>query len=307
MELVEKTQAMSLAEQFRPFELQAQEWLAKAKGIKVTDASQTDLMKGAREARLALRQIRISVNAKHKELKEDALRYGQALDKIKRTLNGMIEPIETVLQEQEDFVKTQEAKAKKELFSKRATLLTDQNFMTMEEAMKFPLAEMGDEAFENMLAGFKIAKEQKDKKKKEDEEELDKLKKQKEERTVIRKTRMLAVGFKDGATMIQEFASGNWGVVRQKMIDMGDAEFEKEIQDAIARNEAEEKRKETNTKRRAARAPDKEKLEGMKRTLYATAGAFPKMSSEEGEAIVEDVRKMFAKIITHISTKAEYL
>jgi hypothetical protein len=269
MELTKTDAQVTLEGHFSYFETQAQGWLGKAKEYKVTDESQTGVMESCREARLALRAIRINVEKKHKELKEDALRYSQALDGIKRKLTGLIEPIEAHLQAQEDFVKIKRETEKKELAIKRAKDLGP--YMEFNYALtNFPLAEMGEEAFTAMLEGFKLAKE----KRQHDEEEQQKAAEKKR---------------------IDDEAE------RTKMADENAA--------LKAKLEKEEKRKkdEAAEKRRIARAPDKEKLEALTRTLYDVAGKFPKMSSDEGEAIIADCKIMIGKMVAHINKKMDQL
>lgn len=70
--MVEIETAKSLHEAFLPFYEQALDWNKQAKTIVVTDATQLTEMKQAREARLALKAIRISVENRRKTLKEDS-------------------------------------------------------------------------------------------------------------------------------------------------------------------------------------------------------------------------------------------
>ena len=111
---VSKQQQVFLLDTFNPFFTQAKEWFDKAEELKVTDVSQTDRMKLAREARLALKKIRTTTDAKRKELKSDYLKTGQAIDKIAKVVKDHIKPIEDFLQEQEDFVKNLEARLHEE-------------------------------------------------------------------------------------------------------------------------------------------------------------------------------------------------
>lgn len=152
----------SFAEYFEPFKKQALEWQQKAESIQVTDGSQSSLILAAREARLGLRGIRVAGEKKHKELKERALREGQAIDRVWRELKGLIEPIEEHLQKQEDFAEIQEKEKRLVIFNERALAL--QPYMG-EEAKKMPLADLTQDVFDTMLAGYKAAVE----KKKEDE------------------------------------------------------------------------------------------------------------------------------------------
>jgi hypothetical protein len=101
--------AASMQATFGDFFAQAEEWAARAKAIQVTSANQVEAIKFARESRLALRQIRLRVENRRKELKEDSLKRGRAIDGVANSLKSLIEPIEAQLLEQEEFVERQEA------------------------------------------------------------------------------------------------------------------------------------------------------------------------------------------------------
>lgn len=165
---VSQSLEVDLQSRFAPFEKQAKEWEAKAKALVVTDASQTELMKEARTARLALRQIRLNVKKLHEQEKADALRKGQVLDMIKRKLEGLITPLEDHLQAQEDFAALQEAKHKKELLAQRLQAL--EPYRTPGDRLELvPFGEMDDGAFDSLLIGLKAAKEAREAKAKADE------------------------------------------------------------------------------------------------------------------------------------------
>jgi len=158
---VNEDKAVALRSYFAPFEQQANEWKEKAYGIIVSDTAQTDLMKEARTARLAVRQVRIAIGKKHEELKQDSLREGQLLDFIKRTLTGLIEPIEEHLQLQEDFTQIQEKKAKEELYAIRIKQI--EPYRTPGDKFdELPFGEMAHSAFETFLSGLKAAQEQRE-------------------------------------------------------------------------------------------------------------------------------------------------
>lgn len=132
----EEVQTLTVKDSFSEFKKQADEWMQKAKTIIVTDATQVSLMREAGEARKALKKVRTSVEAKRKELKEDALRYGQQVDQAAKELRELIEPIEAYLEEQEKFAEIAEAKRKKELAERRKEELsyfgTDTSFYDLE-------------------------------------------------------------------------------------------------------------------------------------------------------------------------------
>ncbi len=148
---LETDTAKSLQETFAPFYEQALEWNQRAKTIKVTEATQLTEMKQAREARLALKSIRTSVESRRKELKEDSLRKGKAIDGVANLLKGLIEPTEAYLQEQEDFAKIAEAKRKAELKAEREQLLHPFGIQTE----FYDLANMPNEQFETLYANSK--------------------------------------------------------------------------------------------------------------------------------------------------------
>lgn len=120
---LETETAKSLQETFQTFLDQANQWKAKAGALVVTDVNQKREMQEARVARLALRDIRIKVEGRRKELKEDSLRKGKAIDSVANLLKGLIEPIEEHLEKQEKFAELAEVKNKAELKATRTEML----------------------------------------------------------------------------------------------------------------------------------------------------------------------------------------
>ena len=101
---LEPIRATAITEKFQDiFEL-AISWKTRAESIVVTDESDTVGMKLARVGRLELKAKRVAIEHTRKELKERALREGQAIDKIANFLKGLIIPIEDHLFNQEKFV-----------------------------------------------------------------------------------------------------------------------------------------------------------------------------------------------------------
>jgi len=150
---VETRTATVLKEKFLPFFEQAEEWKSKAEALVVTDISQTAEMKMARVARLALKEIRVSADKTRKELKEDSLRYGKAVQGVYNVIEYLITPIEKHLQEQEDFVVIQEAKRRAELKANREMEL--QPFAEF-VPMGLDLGSMDDADYEKTLTGAKL-------------------------------------------------------------------------------------------------------------------------------------------------------
>src|ERR1039458_2003591 len=116
---VEPETEKTLIELFQPFLNKAEEWKKEADLIQVTDASQTLIMKSARELRLKLKSSRGEIEKTRKRIKEDTVKKAQAIDGVSNFLKGLIEPIEAHLQAQEDFVEIQETNRKISLETKR--------------------------------------------------------------------------------------------------------------------------------------------------------------------------------------------
>lgn len=108
---LEPTKARTILTLFQDYFTIADEWALRAKDIVVTDGSQVAQIEAAREGRLFLRDKRIAIEKARKELKEQALREGKAIDGIANVLKALIVPIEEYLKTQENFV---ELKAKSE-------------------------------------------------------------------------------------------------------------------------------------------------------------------------------------------------
>jgi len=106
---LEKTKADIILSKFQNYFELAADWERKAKTIVVTNEKQVDDMKMARTGRLLLREKRISIETARKELKEQALREGKAIDGIANVLKALIVPIEEYLEKQEKFVEFKKA------------------------------------------------------------------------------------------------------------------------------------------------------------------------------------------------------
>jgi len=105
-----------LLENFSNYFEIAADWEKKAKMIQVTDASQQAEMQMARTGRLFLKEKRVAIERTRKQLKEQSLREGKAIDGIANVLKALIVPIEEYLERQEKFV---EIKAAEEAERKR--------------------------------------------------------------------------------------------------------------------------------------------------------------------------------------------
>jgi len=101
---LEQTKANFILEKFQDYFLIADDWAQKAKVIIVTNASQKAEMEMARTGRLFLQHKRTDIEKARKELKEQSLREGKAIDGIANVLKALIIPIEEYLDQQEHYV-----------------------------------------------------------------------------------------------------------------------------------------------------------------------------------------------------------
>jgi len=181
---VEQSTALMLQNSFLPFFDKAREWKEKAETLIVTDISQTREMKMAREARLALKEIRVNADKKRKELKEDSLRYGKAVQGVYNVIDYLIVPIEKHLEDQEKFAERQEEKRKAALKIER-----DSELLPYIEFVPYQvdLGELSDEGWQKLLFGAKLQKQAKiDAEKKAEDDRIAKEKADAEERERIR-------------------------------------------------------------------------------------------------------------------------
>ena len=142
----------SLLTAFQGFYQSADEWRAKALSIQITRPDQIREMKLARETRLALREIRIKADKRRKEMKEDSLRRGKAIDGAFNMLSHAIEPLERHLLEQEQFIQRMEEERKAQLKIEREDALRP-----FADVSLYQLGEMDEATFSQLLETNRLA------------------------------------------------------------------------------------------------------------------------------------------------------
>ena len=157
---------LALKGSFDDFISIAQEWESKAKEIHVTDSSQKDLMKMAKEGRLLLRQKRLDIENLRKTIKEQPLRECQAIDSVAKAFKDLITPIEDYLKEQEEFEKRENEAKLNQLIHERGEALKQYGV----DVQYLDLGNMPEPMFEMLLSSSKITHEQKIKEEKQAEE-----------------------------------------------------------------------------------------------------------------------------------------
>jgi len=337
---LDETKSKSILENFNGFFEVAAEWEAKSKVIIVTDESQKDLMKQAREGRLFLKSKRVDVENKRKALKEQSLREGQTIDSIARILKNLIEPIELHLETQEKFAEIKEAQRKDALQAERIEILKPLNA----PYQLYDLKNMAENDFNDLVNGLKSAIQARiDAERKAEEELIARVKAEADERERIRieneklraeaaeREKQLAAetaeherilqserakaeaerkAAEDAARKEREIAEAKLRAER-----IANEKLQAEIRakaeaEAIAKRDAEfraaaEERARILADKKAKRAPDKNKLNEFAGILESIQ--LPDVKSDEAAAVVESVKLLLNKVVLYIYEKTENL
>ena len=295
----------------------------------------------ARTARLELKNLRVAAEKKRKELKEDSLRMGKAIDGANNILLSIIVPIERGL---EDIEKAEERRIAEEL-RQRAESRTAELRPFVDPSLPFPaVGGMTQEQFEAVLADAKLlhqmkqeaaAKAEAERIEREAEaarerlriaEENERLRKEAAEREAQMKAEREAAAAKQreievAARKDREEAEAKAKAEREKLEAAARAEREKAQAAAAAERDAREKAEaeakalrdaearriadEAKAQSIAAKAPDREKLIAFARTVRGlTPGS---MKSGEANAIAEEIASQVEKFAVWVESKAAKL
>ena len=286
--------------------------------LQVTDASQVEQMKLAKEYKQALAKTRIAVEKKRKELKDESLREGQTIDAVAKVLTNLIVPLEKRADELARFVELKEAAEREARKSERLAQIAPLGVLVNAELVADMDAETWGAYYNGLVAKDKAAKEEAaraeaariEAERKEAEEregvrlENERLRKEIEEQAAAAKLELekRAKAEAELRTKVEKErreAEAKAKVEREAREKVEAALREKEAAERKAREEAEE------AERKAKAAPDKEKL-------LALAGVIaeiklPEMSTKEAEKVVEDVRGLLLKVENFIKGRVEKL
>lgn len=294
---VERSTATQLREAFVTMFYDAEKWLDKAKAIKVTDVSQTREMKLAREMRLALRQIRCDAENARKRLKADALAKGKAIDGIANVLKALVEPVESYLQEQEDFAKRIEEQKRQELRQARELAMVPYaEFFQMSGG--FDLAAMPQEQFDAMLEGLRIKQQAKEAAEREMEQkriaEEERLRKEAEEREIQRQKELAEAKAKaEAETKARLEAEAKAKAEREKAEE---ARKKAEAEQAAIRAKAEKEAAEAKAKSDAERAKIQAKLDAERKERERMQAEIEAKAKAEREAKDKSAREEAARL-----------
>jgi len=284
----------------------------------------------ARTARLELKNLRVAADKKRKELKEDSLRMGKAIDGANNILLSIIVPIERGL---EDIEKAEERRIAEELRQRTEARIAEFSPYITPGMLMPPLGVMTEEQFQATLADAKLLYEMKLEASRKAEaeriereaaearerlriaEENERLRKEAAEREAQMKAEREAAAAKqreaeEAARKDREEMEAKASAERQAAQAAAAAEREarekaeaeaKALRDAQAKREADE----AKAKATAAKAPDREKLIAFARSVRGlTPGS---MKSAEANAIAEEIATQVEKFAVWIESKAAKL
>ena len=174
---------------FADFFERIERYVTPAFALVVADETEKEKMFDAAQAVTALKGLEKSLTAKHGELKEDALRYGQTLDAAKRAALALIAPAVEHLKAQAEYIERKEAARIEALRVERYNLILPYLIPEICPAPWPEWGEMHEDDFQATLAAAqekarqieadrlaRIAKE------KADAEELERLRKEQAEK-----------------------------------------------------------------------------------------------------------------------------
>lgn len=309
---LEQTKAQIVLEKFTNYFELASEWEQKAKTLSVTSVDQVAEMKMAREGRLFLREKRLEVEKTRKELKEEYLRGGRAVDGIANILKSLIEPIESYLDEQEHYAERIKEEKRKALLQERKEKITE---LGQNPEDYVGLADMQEAQWNALVKGLeaeKIKAEAEAKRLEEERVAKEKAEKAEQERIKKENEELREEMEKQKAKQLKELEAQR--AQQQKELEEqqrmlyaereAKAKAEAELK-AQQETEAAKRAKVEEDAKKAASASDKEKLITFANSL--TLMTLPPIDGAEAKEIVAQVGTLLEKLSNFIIKKAESL
>lgn len=301
---VAKENARQLLEAFGAPFTEAGEILTDYKAIVVTDEEDFETMAVARTKRLKLKEIRVGVEKKRKELKEDSLRTGRAIDSVAKFVKENIEPAEEHLELQEKFAEIKQAERAAKVKAERIELL-----MTYTDDISlYNLDEMTEEQFDTLVTTLKTQKEAAAKAEKQAEEAriaAEKAERERQAAIEAENAKLKAEAEKREAEMAEERAKAQAEADKRIEAERAAAEAERQKREALEAQQREREEAEAKAKadaeeaqRQSLLAPDKEKLLNFA-TMIEDLN-LPALASKDAQAVLSNVEELLAKVTTYI-------
>lgn len=347
LETLPQTKAEALKLAFLPYLDQISQAETLVKAIKITDASQVEEIKLAKEYNKALAKTRIAVEKTRKELKDESLREGQTIDALAKVVTNLIAPLEKYSYEQSRFVELKEAAEREARKSERLAQIAPFGVLVNAELVADMDAETWEAYYNGLVAKDKAAKEEAaraeaariEAERKEAEErervriENERLRKEIAEQEAAAKLELekrakAEAEFrskveKERREAEAKFAEERAKIEAEKAAERAKQEAERKEAEAKAKAEREAREKveaalrekeaaERKAREEAEEAERKAKAAPDKEKLLALAGVIaeiklPEMSTKEAEKVVEDVRGLLLKVENFIKGRVEKL
>jgi len=303
---------------------QAERLKATALTLTVTSVDQKAEMKLARATRLEIRQVRIAIEKRRKELGEDLLRETQKINGAAKELRDMLEPLEQRLLEQEEFAERAEAARIAELTENRTSQL-----MAVDATIPIGIGSMPNEEFNRILDdAIFLKKAREEQAAKEEAERIAREEEERKERERIKaeneRLRAEAEAMELELRKEREAAEAKLAEERRiadqerKRIEAERAKERAEVEavaaklkaEAAALQRAEDERlaeiakQEADAKKaaaEAAKAPDKKKLSSFSATIRAME--IPALMDKQASMKLAEARERFASFVDDLAAK----
>jgi hypothetical protein len=319
-----------ITEGFSAFYTQADEWRQKAASIVVTSIEDKDQIKAARDARLALKNIRVGADKTRKAMKEDSLRLGRAIDGAYNLLEHAIKPLETYLEDQEKIAERLEHERLQNLRETRLAALKEAD---PDHIPSGDVAAYFDADFEKILGDVRdLRKLRIERQQREEQERIEREKKDAEERERIRleneklkaeaaarelemkaeRERMEKERREAEETARKEREAAE-AKARAEAAARAKAEAEaRELREAAEKREREERAAAAKVEadriaaeKKAAKAPDKAKLRGFAQQVRLLV--VPEATTDDGKRVAAEIASKVEGFAKWIETQTESL
>ena len=347
LETLPKTKAEALKVAFVGYLDQISQAQTIVNALQVTDASQVEQMKLAKEYKQALAKTRIAVEKKRKELKDESLREGQSIDAVAKVLTNLIVPLEKRADELARFVELKEAAEREARKSERLAQIAPFGVLVNAELVADMDAETWEAYYNGLVAKDKAAKEEaaraeaariEAERKEAEERERVRLENERLRKEIAEQEAAAKLELEKRAKAEAEFRSKVEKERREAEAKFAEERAKIEAEKAAERAKQEAERKEAEAKAKAERearekveaalrekeaaerkareeveeAERKAKAAPDKEKLLALAGVIaeiklPEMSTKEAEKVVEDVRGLLLKVESFIKGRVEKL
>lgn len=287
--------------------------------IIIASEDQIDLMAEARSKRLVLKNIRVQVEKKRKELGEDALRTRNAINSVAKFVKENIQPAEEYLEQQEKFAEVKAAEraavVRAERIEKLAKYINDPstyyNLDSMNDTQFVEALQSAKSVFEAKEAELKRIEDERITKEKADAEEQERIREENENLKAEAEARETHLKKEREA---EEIRLATERAEQKKKLAAEQAKFEEERKkrealeaerQAKEKAEAETKAASDEAERQALLAPDKDKLLTFSNALEVIRKEkLPAVKTKQAQDVINLIDEMLTKMRNIIEQKA---